>query len=116
MRYVDAYVIPIPKRHLKAYVKMAQLGKRTWMKHGALDYYECVADDLTSWGLGYAKMAKLKKGETVVVAFVVYKSRAHRDRVNAKVMKEFAEADVQMDMPFDVKRMANGGFTVIVGS
>ena len=116
MRYVDAYVIPIPKRHLKAYVKMAQLGKRTWMKHGALDYYECVADDLKSWGLGYAKMAKLKKGETVVVAFVVYKSRAHRDRVNAKVMKEFSEADVPMEMPFDIKRMANGGFSVIVGS
>ena len=61
-------------------------------------------------------MAKLKPGETVVVAFVVYKSRAHRDRVNAKVMKEFAEADVQMEMPFDIKRMANGGFTVTVGS
>jgi alkaline phosphatase len=95
---------------------MAKVGKKTWMKHGALDYYECVADDLKSWGLGYAKMAKLKKGETVVVAFVVYKSRAHRDRVNAKVMKEFAADGVEMEMPFDVKRMANGGFTVIVGS
>ena len=116
MRYVDAYVIPIPKRQLKAYVKMAKVGKRTWMKHGALDYYECVADDLKSWGQGFAKMAKLKRGETVVVAFVVYKSRAHRDRVNAKVMKEFAAAGVEMEMPFDVKRMANGGFTVLVGS
>lgn len=116
MRYVDAYVIPIPRRQLKAYVKMAKVGKKTWMKHGALDYYECVADDLKSWGLGFAKMAKLKRGETVVVAFVVYKSRAHRDRVNAKVMKEFAAAGVEMEMPFDVKRMANGGFTVLVGS
>ena len=116
MRYVDAYVIPLPKRQLKAYVKMAKVGKRTWMKHGALDYYECVADDLKSWGLGFAKMAKLKRGETVVVAFVVYKSRAHRDRVNAKVMKEFAAAGVEMEMPFDIKRMANGGFRVIVGS
>ncbi|HQR19160.1 MAG TPA: DUF1428 domain-containing protein [Gemmatimonadales bacterium] len=116
MRYVDAYVIPIPRRQLKAYVKMAKVGKKTWMKHGALDYYECVADDLKSWGLGFAKMAKLKRGETVVVAFVVYKSRAHRDRVNAKVMKEFAAAGVEMEMPFDIKRMANGGFRVIVGS
>jgi uncharacterized protein YbaA (DUF1428 family) len=116
MRYVDAYVIPIPKRKLKAYLAMARVGKKTWMKHGALSYYECVGDDLKSWGQGYPKMAKLKKGETVVVAFVVYKSRAHRDRVNAKVMKEFTETDVQMEMPFDVRRMANGGFTVIVGS
>ena len=117
MRYVDAYVIPIPKRQLKAYVEMAKVGKRTWMKHGALDYYECVADDVkTSYGLGFPRMAKLKRGETLVVAFVVYKSRAHRDRVNAKVMKEFAAAGVEMEMPFDIKRMANGGFTVIVGS
>ena len=117
MRYVDAYVIPIPKRKLKAYVEMAKVGKKTWMKHGALNYYECVADDVkSSWGQGFPKMAKLKPGETVVVAFVVYKSRAHRDRVNAKVMKEFAEAGVEMEMPFDIRRMANGGFTVIVGS
>ncbi len=117
MRYVDAYVIPIPKRKLKAYVSMARLGKKTWMKHGALSYYECVGDDLkSSWGQGFPKMAKLKRGETVIVAFVVFKSRAHRDRVNAKVMKEFAESDVPMEMPFDIKRMANGGFTVVVGS
>ncbi len=117
MRYVDAYVIPIPKRKLKAYWAMARVGKKTWMKHGALAYYECVGDDLkASWGQGFPKMAKLKRGETVVVAFVVYKSRAHRDRVNAKVMKEFAAAEAPMEMPFDIKRMANGGFTVVVGT
>ncbi|MEZ4413701.1 MAG: DUF1428 domain-containing protein [Gemmatimonadales bacterium] len=117
MRYVDAYVIPIPKRKLKAYEAMARLGKKTWMKHGALSYYECVGDDLkSSWGQGFPKMAKLKRGETVIAAFVVFKSRAHRDRVNAKVMKEFAEADTPMEMPFDIKRMANGGFEVLVGS
>ncbi len=117
MRYVDAYVIPIPTRKLKAYTAMARLGKKTWMKHGALEYFECVADDLkSSWGMGFPKMAKVKRGETLIVSFVVYKSRAHRDRVNAKVMKEFSEAAVPMDMPFDIKRMANGGFRVIVGS
>jgi uncharacterized protein YbaA (DUF1428 family) len=117
MRYVDAFVIPLPKRNLKAYTSMARLGKKTWMKHGALDYYESVGEDLKSkWGMGFPKLAKLKPGETVVAAFVVFKSRAHRDRVNAKVMKEFTSAGVDMGMPFDVKRMAYGGFKVIVGS
>jgi uncharacterized protein YbaA (DUF1428 family) len=117
MRYVDAFVIPLPKRNLKAYEGMARLGKRTWMKHGALDYYECVAEDMkNTWGTAFPKLAKLKPGETVVVAFIVFKSRAHRDRVNAKVMKEFTSSGVDMGMPFDMKRAAYGGFTVIVGS
>ena len=117
MRYVDAFVIPIPKRKLKAYKAMALVGKRTWMKHGALEYMECVADDMKNpWGTAFPKMAKVKQGETLVVAFIVYKSRAHRDKVNAKVMKEFSEKGGDMEMPFDVKRSAMGGFSVMVGT
>jgi uncharacterized protein YbaA (DUF1428 family) len=115
--YVDAFVIPIPKRNLKAYAGMARMGKKTWMKHGALHYYECAADDIkNAWGMTFPKLAKVKSGETVVVAFIVFKSRAHRDRVNAKVMKELSGADIPMDMPFDMKRSTYGGFKVIVGS
>jgi len=117
MRYVDAYVIPLPKRKLKAYTAMARVGKKTWMKHGALEYVECVADDLNNpWGMDFTKLAKPKRGETLIVAFVVYRSRAHRDRVNARVMKEMMEADTPMEMPFDPKRCAFGGFRVIVGT
>lgn len=117
MRYVDAFVIPLPKRNLKTYVAMARMGKKTWMKHGALDYMECVAEDLKNpWGMAFPKMAKLKRGETLVVAFIVFKSRAHRDRVNAKVHRELAETGIDMGMPFDMKRTAYGGFSVLVGS
>ena len=117
MKYVDAYVIPLPRRKLKVYTAMARIGKKTWMKHGALEYMECVADDLKNpWAMDFTKLAKLKRGETLIVAFVVYRSRAHRDRVNAKVMKEMMEADTHMDMPFDPKRCAFGGFRVIVGT
>lgn len=117
MSYVDAFVIPIPKKNMKAYLSMARVGKKTWMKHGAVGYYECAAEDMkNAWGNTFPKLAKLKRGETVVVAFIVFKSRAHRDRVNAKVMKEFASAGVEMGMPFDVKRSTYGGFKVIVGT
>lgn len=117
MRYVDAFVIPLPKRGLKAYTGMARMGKKTWMKHGAVDYYECVADDTkNAWGITFPKLAKVKRGETLIVAFIVFKSKAHRDRVNAKVFKELADAGMDMEMPFDVKRSAYGGFKVIVGS
>lgn len=117
MRYIDAFVIPIPKRNLKAYLKMARIGKKTWMKHGAVEYYECAAEDLrNSWGKSFTQLARPKRGETLIVAFIVFKSRAHRDRVNAKVMKEFTESGVEMGMPFEPKRAAYGGFDVIVGS
>lgn len=117
MKYVDAYIIPIPRRGLKAYVAMAKVGKRTWMKHGAVDYYECVAEDLkNNWGKTFTQVAKPKRGETIIVAFVVYKSRSHRDRVNARVMKELAGSSVEMKMPFDPKRAAFGGFEVLVGT
>ena len=115
MRYVDGYVLPIPKKNLKAYARMAEMGAKIWMKHGALDYKECVGEDLkTKWGTPFSKMMKLKPGETVVFSYIVFKSRAHRDRVNAKVMKEMDKMVDMKDMPFDVKRMVYGGFTVLV--
>lgn len=116
MWYVDGYVLPVPKKNLKAYLRMARMGERMWRKHGALDYKECVGDDLkTKWGLPFPRMMKLKPGETVIFSYIVFKSRAHRDRVNAKVMKEMAGDGTSKDMPFDVKRMAYGGFNAVVG-
>jgi uncharacterized protein YbaA (DUF1428 family) len=115
MRYVDGFVIPVPKKKLKTYVRMAKMGKEMWVKHGALDYRECVGEDLENkWGTTFSKMMKLKPGETVVFSYIVYKSRAHRDRVNAKVMKEMEKMGDMEDMPFDVKRMVYGGFKVLV--
>lgn len=117
MRYVDGYVLPIPKKNLPAYRRMAQKGGKIWRKHGALDYKECVGEDLkrTKWSLPFSKVTRLKPGETVVFAFIVFKSRAHRDRVNAKVMKDpNLTADMSGPMPFDMKRMVYGGFKVLV--
>ena len=117
MPYVDGYVLPVPKKKLKTYTGMARIGKKMWMKHGALDYKECVGEDLEAkWGVGFSRLMKLKPGETVVFAYVVFKSRAHRDRVNARVMKEMEGAGMPPDMPFDMKRMTYGGFTQIVGA
>lgn len=117
MPYVDGYVLPVPKRKLKAYLRMARMGKRMWMKHGALDYKECVGDDLkVKWGMPFPRMMKLKPGETVVFSYILYKSRAHRDRVNAKVMQGMETMGKDFVMPFDVKRMVYGGFKVLVGS
>jgi uncharacterized protein YbaA (DUF1428 family) len=114
MRYVDGFVIPVPKKNLKAYLRMARMGKKTWMKHGALDYKECVGDDVKSkWGTPFPRLMKLKPSETVVFSYIVYKSRAHRDRVNAKVMKEMEKMDMK-EMPFDMKRVVYGGFKVLV--
>jgi len=117
MRYVDGYVIPVPKRKLKSYVRLAQIGKRVWLKCGALDYKECVGEDLdVKWGTPFTRMMKLKRGETVVFSCIVYKSRAHRDRVNAKVIKQMESMNMPKDMPFDMKRMVYGGFSVLVGT
>lgn len=118
-RYVDGFVIPIKKKNLKIYRKMAALGCKVWMEHGALDYYECVGDQLKApWGLTFPRMCKLKPGETVIFAFIVYKSKAHRDLVNKKVMKDNRmEKSIQgMEMPFDVKRFVVGGFQVLIDS
>lgn len=116
MKYVDGYVMPVPKKNLNAYLRMARVGERMWRKNGALDYKECIGEDLApKWGVPFPRLLKLKPGETVVFSYILFKSRAHRDRVNAKVMKEMAGLPAPPDMPFDVKRMAYGGFTVSVG-
>lgn len=118
-KYVDGFVIPIKKKNLKAYKKMAELGKRLWRKHGALDYKECIMEDpKPKWvKLTFPKLAKTKPGETVVFSYIVYKSRKHRDQVNEKVMKDPAMNDPKykdMPMPFEMNRMSYGGFDVIV--
>ena len=117
MKYVDGYVLPVPKRNLKAYIRMARMGEKMWRKHGALDYKECVGDDLKpKWGALFSRMMRLKPAETLVFSYIVFKSRAHRDRVNAKVMKDMGKIGVPKEMPFDVKRMVYGGFKVAVGA
>lgn len=114
-RYVDGFVLPVPKKSLKAYAAISKKAGKVWREHGALEYFECAGDDLNIKGMrSFLTLVKPKPGEVVVFSFIVYKSRAHRDRVNAKVMK-----DPRMDMdpkamPFDVKRMAYGGFSAIV--
>jgi len=116
MKYVDGYVLPIKKKNLKAYLRMARSGERMWRKAGAIGYMECVGDDLKSkWGTPFPRVMKAKPGETVVFAYVVFKSRAHRDRVNAKVMKAMEKEIMPKEMPFDLKRFAYGGFRVLVG-
>ncbi|MEW6683815.1 MAG: DUF1428 domain-containing protein [Nitrospirota bacterium] len=118
MRYVDGFVLPLPKKNLKVYRRIAQKAGEVWRKHGALDYKECVGDDLNvKMGLPFPRLVKPKPGETVVFAYIVFRSRAHRDRVNAKVMKDPLMNDPalkNMPMPFDMKRMAYGGFKVLV--
>jgi uncharacterized protein YbaA (DUF1428 family) len=113
-QYVDGFLIPIKKKNVKAYKKMAALGCKLWMEHGALDYYECIGDDLqVQWGLNFQKLCKLKKDETAVFAFVIYKTKAHRNQVNKKV---FSDPRMKKDavMPFDMKRFSMGGFKTIV--
>ncbi len=114
MSYVDGFVIPVPKRNVAAYRKMAQLGKREWMKHGALAYFECVADDLATMpgASGFKQMTQLKAGETVFFSFIVYRNKAHRNAVNKKVMASMPS--MPKTMPFDMKRMAFGGFRTLV--
>ena len=117
MAYVDGFVIPVPKKNLKAYRAMALKAGKVWRDHGALEVRECVADDVKvgKW-TSFPQSVKLKPGETVVFSWILYKSRAHRDRVNAKVMKDPRIAKM-MDMksvPFDGKRMIFGGFKPVV--
>ncbi len=117
MPYVDGFVVPVPKRKVEDYRKIARKAGRIWREHGALDYVECVADDVKPGKLtSFPQSVKLKKGETVVFAWIVYKSRAHRDRVNARVFKD-PRMEKMCDpgnMPFDAKRMFWGGFKVLV--
>ena len=116
MPYVDGYVLPVPTKNLNAYRAMARVGAKVWKDHGALQYRECVGDDLNvKFGMPFPKLVKAKKGETVVFSWIVFKSRAHRDRVNAAVMKDpRLAACMTKKMPFDVKRMGVGGFKVLV--
>jgi len=117
MPYVDGFLLPVPKKNLKAYRWMAQRAGKVWREHGALEYRECVGDDLkVKMGLPFPRMVKVKQGETVVFSWIVYRSRAHRDRVNAKVMKDprLAKMMAGKSMPFDLKRMAYGGFRILV--
>jgi uncharacterized protein YbaA (DUF1428 family) len=117
MPYVDGFVLPVPKKNMQAYRRMAQKAGKVWREHGALEYIECVADDVKPGKhTSFPQSVKLKSGETVVFAYIVYKSRAHRDGVNAKVAKDPRLASM-MDpkaMPFDGKRMFWGGFKLLV--
>jgi uncharacterized protein YbaA (DUF1428 family) len=116
MSYVDGFVLAVPKKKLAAYRRLSQSAGKVWREHGALEYRECVGDDLSvKMGVPFPRLAKVKPGETVVFSWIVYKSRAARDRVNAKVMKDpRITKTMKQPMPFDVKRMAYGGFTVFV--
>jgi uncharacterized protein YbaA (DUF1428 family) len=117
MAYVDGFVVPVPKKKLAAYRRMAEQAGRVWRDHGAVEFREWIADDVKmgKW-TSFPRSVKRKSSETVVFSYIVYKSRAHRDRVNAKVMKDPRLARM-MDpkaMPFDGKRMIYGGFKLIV--
>jgi uncharacterized protein YbaA (DUF1428 family) len=115
--YVDGFVLPVPKKNIIAYRRMAQKASKIWREHGALEYRECVGEDLrVKIGTSFPKGIKTKPGETVVFAYIVYRSRAHRDEVNAKVMKDPRIAGLcdPKDLPFDCKRMLYGGFETIV--
>ena len=117
MTYVDGFVLPVPKKKLTLYRRIAQKAGKVWRDHGALDYKECAGDDLKVKGLTpFPRLARLKPGETVFFSYIVYKSKAHRNQVNARVMKD-PRMNKMMDpkkMPFDLKRMAYGGFKVVV--
>lgn len=122
-KYVDGFVFVVPKKKLAEYRKMAQLGKKMWMKYGALDYKECIGDDLRPKPMGgmkprlFSEMSKAKSGDTVWFSFIVYKSRKHRNAVNAKVMKDPIMRNPKWKnkpMPIDMKRHAFGGFRVVV--
>jgi uncharacterized protein YbaA (DUF1428 family) len=120
-RYVDGFVLPIPKNKISAYRRIAKVAGKVWRKYGALDYKECIGDDLDIKGIvTFPRRAKAKPGETVVFSWITYKSRAHRDLVNKKVMKDPRMLRMMKDMtdpkktPFDPKRMSMGGFKVLV--
>ncbi len=119
--YVDGFVIPVPKKNTAKYKKMAADAMKVWLKFGALDYKECILEDLNPGKtvMTFPKMAGVKPGETVWFSFITYKSRAHRDSVNKKVMDYFAKKygkDAKMEMPFDMKRFVYSGFKVMAGA
>ena len=115
--YVDGFVLPVPKKNIAAYKRMASKASRIWKKHGALEYKECLGDDLNiKFCQPFPKGIRSKPGETIVFAYIVYKSRAHRDKVIAAVMKDPRILKIcdPNDMPFDCARMLYGGFKTIV--
>ena len=119
MSYVDGFVVPVPRKNLPAYRRMAKKAGKVWREHGALEYKEWISDDVKVGKLtSFPRSVKLKPGETVVFSWIVYKSRAHRDRVNAKVMKDprLAEMMDPKSMPFDGKRLIYGGFKILIAA
>src|SRR5688572_33468202 len=111
-KYVDGFVVPVPKKKLDAYRAMAKKAGKVWIEHGALEFVECVADDVKPGKTtSFPQSVKLKAGEVVVFSYITFKSRAHRDRVNKKVMADPRLKDMMdtKDMPFDAKRMIYGG-------
>ena len=118
MAYVDGFVVPVPKRQLAAYRTMARKAGKVWREHGAIDYHECVADDVTvGKRTSFPRSVKLQPGEVVVFSYIVYKSRRERDRINKAVMTDprlKSMMDPRKKMPFDGKRMFWGGFKSLV--
>jgi len=115
--YVDGFVVPVPKRKVEAYRRLAKRAAKVWKEYGALEYRECIADDV-KWGkrTSFPRSVKMKPGETVMFSYIVYKSRAQRDRINAKVMKDPRLVDMMdlKSLPFDAKRMIYGGFKLLL--
>jgi uncharacterized protein YbaA (DUF1428 family) len=120
INYVDGFLMVVPQKNLKAYKQMAQKAEKVWRKYGALDYKECLGDDLkTGFGKNYTKILGAKKNELIIFSYITYKSKAHRNQVNAKVMKDPLMNDPKYPdkpMPFDEDRMSYGGFKTIVGA
>lgn len=115
--YVDGFVLVLPKKKVAAYKKMATVAKKVWKEYGALDYRECISEDLkVKMGIPFSKLTKSKPSEVVVFAWITYKSKKHRDSVNKKVMadKRIHESCNEHDMPFDMKRFSYGGFETLV--
>lgn len=115
MKYIDGFVLPVQTKNIAAYRALSRKAGRIWRKHGALGYFESVGDDLAvKVGLPFPKRMELRKGELAIFSWILYKSRAHRDRVNALAMKDPAMAEMVKKCPFDVTRMSMGGFKVFV--
>jgi uncharacterized protein YbaA (DUF1428 family) len=115
--YLDGFVLPVAKKNLPKYRRIARLAGKVWREHGALEYREFIGDDLDVKGMmPFPKMVKTRPGEVVFLSYITYKSKAHRNQVNAKVMKDprFAKMIASKEMPFDTKRMAYGGFRIAV--
>ncbi len=116
MKYVDGFLLVIPTKNMGKYTALSKKAGKLWMEHGALEYCECVGDDLdVKFGVPFPKRTRVKRGESVLFSWVVYKSKAQRDRINKKVMADPRMAKLAQDeMPFDMKKMSYGGFKTLV--